>query len=566
MASTVFATVSTPGPPGPAGATGPAGYSPLYIVAAGVPTGAVGNNGDMYINSTTSDVYGPKTAGAWGAIVCNIKGAAGAAGPAGYSPQYIVAAGPPSGGVGNNGDMYINSSTSDVYGPKTAGAWGAIACNIRGTAGAQGPPGVAYTPKGAWSSATTYAQGDEATDGAILYISLQSGNLNKIPASNPTWWQPVATGGGLADPTTTLGDLIVRGASAPPTRLPVGANGLVLTADSAAPVGVKWATPIGTPQTPWTSDIDGAGFTLKNAGKIGIGVANPSVKLAVDTPYTAAVTHAIFSSPYASTGDYQQILLAYDQTSVLASAGLRAIRRQTADYGAHLAFVVSSDTAPGTITERMRILANGNVGIGATAPDDKLTVVAPANVPNLSTFGGGVLVQGAQGVDLEIGASNASPFPMWIQARSHAPAAAYPLVINPLGGNVGVNKTNPSYAFDVTGDVNCTGAFRVNGTPISAGGGFTTQSVVTGSRVLNIVYQNTSGKPMLVTATVSITNATLNAVVDAASSPSTVVASPANASGTTQYVTVSFVVLPGYYYKVFQSGGSATIGYWVEWT
>jgi hypothetical protein len=48
----------------------------------------------------------------------------------------------------------------------------------------------------------------------------------------------VASGG--ASPTTTKGDMIVRSASAD-DRLPVGANGEVLTADSAETLGVKWS-------------------------------------------------------------------------------------------------------------------------------------------------------------------------------------------------------------------------------------------------------------------------------------------------------------------------------------
>lgn len=121
---------------GATGATGATGYSPQWIVAAGAPSGSTGNNGDMYINSTTQDVYGPKASGAWGSIVDNIKGASGPQGPTGntgYSAVWDSGAGAPSGSTGNNGDMYVNTSTGDVYGPKASGAWGSIVMNIAGT-------------------------------------------------------------------------------------------------------------------------------------------------------------------------------------------------------------------------------------------------------------------------------------------------------------------------------------------------------------------------------------------------------------------------------------------------
>jgi hypothetical protein len=63
--------------------------------------------------------------------------------------------------------------------------------------------------------------------------------------------------GVLADPTLYTGDLIVRGATAPPTRLGVGADGQVLTADSTAlPLGVKWAAPTGGLSDPTTTKGD----------------------------------------------------------------------------------------------------------------------------------------------------------------------------------------------------------------------------------------------------------------------------------------------------------------------
>ncbi len=47
-------------------------------------------------------------------------------------------------------------------------------------------------------------------------------------------------GGGFTDPTTTKGDLIVRGVTT--TRLPVGPNGWMLTADSTQALGVRWGS------------------------------------------------------------------------------------------------------------------------------------------------------------------------------------------------------------------------------------------------------------------------------------------------------------------------------------
>jgi len=49
--------------------------------------------------------------------------------------------------------------------------------------------------------------------------------------------------GVVMDPTETFGDLIVRGHATVTSRLGVGSNGQVLTADSGQPLGMYWATP-----------------------------------------------------------------------------------------------------------------------------------------------------------------------------------------------------------------------------------------------------------------------------------------------------------------------------------
>lgn len=252
-----------PGNPGAAGSK--------WFAAVGAPAAATGANGDYYLNVTNGDVYGPKTSGAWGSAVGNIKGAAGSGGatlassdqaksallatvattPAGvreYLEQFgltstyttapadlntIVKGGffnwadttqnaplagsygrgicipsgdgyvtqlsiengtgllharfqdggtwgawkavtgasgaaskwytgtaAPAAATGANGDMYLNTTTGDVFGPKASGAWGSSVGNLMGPAGSGGSGG---------SSAVTALR---ATDLGVTEITL----------------------------------------------------------------------------------------------------------------------------------------------------------------------------------------------------------------------------------------------------------------------------------------------------------------------------------------------------------------------------------------------------------
>jgi hypothetical protein len=81
------------------------------------PTAGVGNDGDFYLNTATSTMYGPKAVGAWpsGFSIQGIQG----------NPGNTVLNGTiaPTTGIGNNGDFYINTTTNALYGPKTSGSW-----------------------------------------------------------------------------------------------------------------------------------------------------------------------------------------------------------------------------------------------------------------------------------------------------------------------------------------------------------------------------------------------------------------------------------------------------------
>jgi hypothetical protein len=69
--------------------------------------------------------------------------------------------------------------------------------------------------------------------------------LTATSTTAASWQNPVA---GFADPTTTKGDIIIHSSSTT-TRLPIGADNQVLTADSTQSNGMKWAAATATDST-----------------------------------------------------------------------------------------------------------------------------------------------------------------------------------------------------------------------------------------------------------------------------------------------------------------------------
>ena len=102
-----------------------------WLNGSGVPSGALGNDGDYYINTANNDVY-TKSSGSWGSPILNITGATGATGATGSTgatgtagSTWYQGAGAPSGGTGVNGDYYLNTSTGGIY-LKSSGTWSVI--------------------------------------------------------------------------------------------------------------------------------------------------------------------------------------------------------------------------------------------------------------------------------------------------------------------------------------------------------------------------------------------------------------------------------------------------------
>ena len=133
----------TTGPAGAQGPVGPAGENGNTIYSGnGAPASTTGNAGDFYLDLTTGDLYGPKTASGWGTPI-SLKGAAGAngaIGATGAAGSHIYSGTEtPLASLGNVGDYYLDETTYMLYGPKTASGWG----SPLSLQGPQGPEGNA---------------------------------------------------------------------------------------------------------------------------------------------------------------------------------------------------------------------------------------------------------------------------------------------------------------------------------------------------------------------------------------------------------------------------------------
>lgn len=100
--------------------------------------------------------------------------------------------------------------------------------------------------------------------------------------------------------------------------------------------------------------------------------------------------------------------------------------------------------------------------------------------------------------------------------------------------------------------------------------GVTTQTDVTGVRSIGVaVFQNTLATPRFVCVTLECSAASPNAVYiycDAAAAPSVTIARfYHNATVATIRTTLSFWVLPGYYYRAVLAQGAMGLMAWFEW-
>ena len=105
----------------------------------------------------------------------------------------------------------------------------------------------------------------------------------------------------------------------------------------------------------------------------------------------------------------------------------------------------------------------GNVGIGTTTPSAKLEVMGGYNDVSLNANSNATAVFRTPGhVQMAINTQLAAPYTTSLQAKhSTSDGQAYPLALNPLGGNVGIGTITPSSLLNIVATGNSSSALTV---------------------------------------------------------------------------------------------------------
>jgi hypothetical protein len=290
-----------PGPPGDSSAQGPAGEDGSVIYAgSGAPATSIGKDGDYYLDKSTGNLYGPKTANAWGTPLAlrSGSGGTGTQGPQGPSgpqgaqgakgnpgSQILNGSGAPAAGLGNSGDYYLDKTGYFLYGPKTANGWGTPVL-LRGAQGPQGPAGPAGIPGSQIFSGTGAPASNLGINGDF-YLDKNTGNFYG-PKTSSGWGTPISLKG--SGGTGTVGPQGPQGPSGP--------------AGPAGPAGPRGPSGATGPQGPQgaTGNTGAAGAAGAAGSQIYSGAGTPPGGVGKTGDYYIDTEHAVIYGPKTAGG------------------------------------------------------------------------------------------------------------------------------------------------------------------------------------------------------------------------------------------------------------------------
>ncbi|HEU4677569.1 MAG TPA: hypothetical protein VFS75_02515, partial [Candidatus Paceibacterota bacterium] len=268
-------------------------------------------------------------------------------------------------------------------------------------------------------------------------------------------------GGNVGIGTTTPNNKLTVTTSGATSYLNNGTYSLVLnnSLNPAASLSLQYdgSNDVGVIQT----GVAGVGF-IKNlalnpgGGNVGIGTTTPNVPLEVLrssgagytwTPNTR--TTALFQSGNAagatisivskSTG-YSGIYFGDDSLETQGQ-----LKFDNADN--HFGFTTTGGT------EQLTLLTSGNLGIGTTTPNVRLSVLGSATrYNNNSTYAAELGTSDNSARKLLLGYDSQIDAAI-VQAVNLGVSFDKPLLLNPNNGNVGIGTTSPAYKLDVNGNV-----------------------------------------------------------------------------------------------------------------
>ena len=158
-------------------------------------------------------------------------------GPSGTNgATWYTAAGIPSGAIGKIDDLYLNTSTGDIYKKTGASTW-TVQMNVA----------TGYTRLHTMTDTSDHSAGNYKvfySDGSGHVQELALGTNGYVLTSNGTSSAPSFQTAGTSSPLTTKGDIYTY--STTNDRLAVGTDGYVLTADSSESTGIKWSAAAST--------------------------------------------------------------------------------------------------------------------------------------------------------------------------------------------------------------------------------------------------------------------------------------------------------------------------------
>src|SRR3989339_57372 len=226
------------------------------------------------------------------------------------------------------------------------------------------------------------------------------------------------------------------------------------------------------------------------AGNVGIGTTAPAYKLQVAGDFRAGLTSTnryvtigssgVLTSRYDDDGT-ENVLIAENRGYSVGNEAV-ALLFNMATQGDYTALgagqiIVAKEQAwtsagtqdssmsfltrlDGTLAEKMRIASNGNVGIGTTAPAEKLDVAG--NVQ----FSGALMPNGSAGTSgYMLQSAGAGAPPTWIDVSSTAgpwTLSGSNLFPDDISYNVGIGTTAPAYTLTVQGNASASNFFAFN--------------------------------------------------------------------------------------------------------